>query len=73
MAVHKVKVVAILDTRFPVMRSPLRLLKNQIRPNIDHSVVYGTSGLASTKFISAYSSLTLKFGKFRSEGAGCGA
>ena len=47
--VHKVKVIAILDTGSPVNVILSRLARKiKMAPDLNHSVVYGTAGLAST-------------------------
>ena len=62
--VHKVKVVAILDTGSPVNVISSRLARKiKMAPDLDHAVVYGTAGTASTKSIGAYLALPLRFGK----------
>ena len=62
--VHKVKVVAILDTGSPVNVISSRLARKiKMAPDVDHSVVYGTAGMASTRLVGAYLALPLWFGK----------
>lgn len=61
---HKVKDIAIIDTVSPFNDiSSLLACKIKLAPNINHYVVYETSGLASTKSIIEYLALPLRFEK----------
>lgn len=61
--VHKFKFVTILDTGSPVKNLLAPFKKNKNELNLNHLVVYGTAGIASTKFIVAYLALPLFFVK----------
>lgn len=57
---HKVKIIAILNKYSPVnVILSRRACKIKMMTNLNHSVVYETSNLASTKSIRAYLTLPL--------------
>lgn len=54
--VHKVKVIAILDTGSHVNVISSRFFRKiKMAPDSDHSVFYGTAGLAGTQSVGVYS------------------
>lgn len=54
--------IAIFDDGSPVnVISFLLAWKIKMTPTLDHAVVYGTAGMASTKSIVAYLALPLRF------------
>ena len=62
--VHKVKVIAILDTGSPVNVISSKLARCiKLAPDLDHCLIYGTASMASTKSLGAYLALPLRFGK----------
>lgn len=62
--VHKVKVIAILDTGSPVNVISSKLSRKiKMAPDVNHTTTYGTAGVASARALGAYSALPLRFGK----------
>lgn len=62
--VHKVKVLAVLDTGSPVNVVSSKLTRNlNLAQDLTYSQSYGTARPASTKAIGAYSSLPMRFEK----------
>lgn len=61
---HKIKVVTILDTGFPVnFILSWIACKICMATDLDHAAVYGTAVMTSTNSIGAYSNLPLRFWK----------
>ncbi|KAJ9076856.1 hypothetical protein DSO57_1022299, partial [Entomophthora muscae] len=61
---HKVKVLAILDTCSPVNVVSTQLMRKlKMTPDVDYFILYETCRTSSTQSIGAYYSLPLRFGK----------